>query len=73
LIYIPKVGKVSVIKKFFEKNYWENPDLDDDLCFVADSEGNKIPFSPSLTKEERSKNFHKRCHELIFGEGTFPY
>ena len=27
LIYIPKVGKVSVIKKFFEKNYWENPGM----------------------------------------------
>lgn len=65
----PKNGRARIIK-----NYWENPDLDDDdLCFVADSEGNKIPFSPSLTKEERSKNFHKRCHELIFGEGTFPY
>lgn len=52
------------------KNFWEHPELsDDDYCYIADSEGKKIPFSPPLSEEERySADFHKRCHELLFGD-----
>ena len=66
----PENGRAKI-----SKNFWEHPELsDDDYCYIADSEGNKISFSPPLSEEERySANFHKRCHELLFGEGTFPY
>ena len=49
-------------------NYWEYPETDsDELCFIADRNGNKIPFSPPLTQEERDNNFHSRCQQLIWG------
>ena len=48
-------------------NYWEYPETDsDELCFIADRNGNKIPFSPPLTQEERDNNFHSRCQQLIW-------
>lgn len=48
-------------------NYWEHPETDsDELCFIADRNGNKIPFSPTLTQEERNSNFHSRCQQLIW-------
>lgn len=59
----PENGRAKI-----SRNYWENPQLDDDdLCFVADYDGNKIPFDPPISELERNETFHSRCRELIFG------
>jgi len=55
-------------------NYWEHEDSGlEELCFVADAEGKRIPFIPTVAGEETNDAFHKRCHELIWGEETWPY
>lgn len=72
----------SVIREFnpengrakISLNYWEHEEMSlEELCFIADSEGEKIAFVPPIKEEKHYETFHKRCHELIWGEGTFPY
>ncbi len=65
----PATGRAKI-----SLNYCEHEETDvDDLCFVADSEGKRIPFVTTVEGEETIHSFHKKCHELIWGEGTWPY
>lgn len=67
----------SVIREFnpangrakISLNHWEHEETDiDDLCFVADHDGRKIPFDPPLGKDGSIEDFSNKCNELIWGE-----
>lgn len=68
-VFNPASGRAKI-----SLNHFENPAADVDyLSFVADMEGNRIPFDPPIKEEEWIDTFHKSCHELIWGKGTWPY